>query len=72
MGFVFECDACADRRELSSWDLSLASVDLPRTCQDCGQDGCVSCIPDEVCSACQDKRERYLAGEDVDSDDANA
>lgn len=50
MALLFVCDLCG-------WDANVDrcnTEEYEKTCPDCGESGCTSCIPEVLCDACQD------------------
>lgn len=54
MPYFFECDYCGAQHSLGN-----PRHDFPetpdRSCEDCGQDGCRDCLPNELCESCQER-----------------
>lgn len=71
MGYFYECDYCD-----ACVPMLYGDDDLSRTCELCGQDGCIQCMASGVCHLCQE--DEMLAREvdmpplgDPDPDDPN-
>jgi len=57
MGYYFECDHCNHLEPLDYYSLDGVRLRHPRMCNDCGQDGCWKCMPDNICDSCSKRKE---------------
>lgn len=67
MPYLHRCDFCNDETRLSADEV--AGADFDRSCDDCGEDGCINCMPDGVCDGCQSSRDEEDADTLDDDDD---
>ncbi len=55
-GYFHECSHCGDVRPVNAFDIN-RTHSLTVECDDCGVEGCIGCMPDELCRGClQDRR----------------
>jgi len=54
-GYYHECPHCNGITPINPNDLLHRATRPDVTCCECGDDGCITCMPDEMCSECEDR-----------------
>jgi hypothetical protein len=75
-GYHFTCPACDCDQPVSPNDLDRHSARPDRVCQECFDEGCTLCMPNEMCDDCADRLDDldhdcdfdYLDDEDGEDD----
>jgi hypothetical protein len=50
--YYYECSVCQTQHGFDPAGISIFSEGPQRSCHECGVEGCIHCVSNEVCSTC--------------------